>query len=89
MRRRNYVCACSKSYLGGKNLPLTPVLFISTTRYSSFSTTKKKRSLRNGKLKANRASATEVQRLKAEERKAEGKMRKYEPQETAPGHSQQ
>ena len=43
--------------------------------------TKKKRSLRNGKLKANRASATE-------DRKAEDKTRKYETQETAPGHSQ-
>ena len=39
-RRRNYVGqmrACSKSVLGGKIRPVTPVLFISTIRYSSFS----------------------------------------------------
>ena len=34
-KKRNYVgrtCACSKSVLGGKILPVTPVLFISTIR---------------------------------------------------------
>ena len=39
-RRRNYVGqtrACSKSVLGGKILPVTPVFLISTIRYSSFS----------------------------------------------------
>ena len=39
-RRRNYVGqtrACSKSVLGGKILPVTPILLISTIRYSSFS----------------------------------------------------
>ena len=39
-RRRNYVGqtrACSKSVLGGKILPVTPILLISTMRYSSFS----------------------------------------------------
>ena len=56
---------------------MTPALLISTTRLSSFSMTKKKRSLRNGKLKQ-----TELQRLKTEERKAKDTMR------TAPGHSQ-
>ena len=40
-RRRKYVDqtrACSKSVLGGKIRPVTPVLLISTIRYSSFST---------------------------------------------------
>ena len=39
-RRRKYVCqtrACSKSVLCGKIRPVTPVLLISTIRYSSFS----------------------------------------------------
>ena len=39
-RRRNYVGqthACSKSVLGGKILPVTPILLISTILYSSFS----------------------------------------------------
>ena len=39
-RRRNYVGqtrACSKSVLGGKIRPMTPVLFILTIRWSSFS----------------------------------------------------
>ena len=38
-RRRKYgqMRACSKSVLGGKIRPVTPVLFISTIRYSSFS----------------------------------------------------
>ena len=39
-RRRNYVGqtrACSNSVLGGKILPVTPILLISTIRYSSFS----------------------------------------------------
>ena len=39
-RRRKYVGqtrACSKSVLGGKIRPVTPVVFISTIRYSSFS----------------------------------------------------
>ena len=39
-RRRKYVGqtrACSKSVLCGKIRPVTPVLFISTIRYSSFS----------------------------------------------------
>ena len=31
-RRRNYVRACSKSVLGGRIRPVTPVLFISTIR---------------------------------------------------------
>ena len=38
------------------------MLLISTTHYSSFSMAKKKRSLGNEKLKANRASETEEQR---------------------------
>ena len=54
--------ACSKSFLGGQNLPVTPVLLILTMRKSNFSMTKKKCSLRNEKLKANRASETEEQR---------------------------
>ena len=41
---------------------MTPVLVISTMRLSSFSMEKKNRSLRNEKLKANRASETEEQR---------------------------
>ena len=39
-RRRNYVGqtrACSKSVLGGKIPPVTPILLISTIRYGSFS----------------------------------------------------
>ena len=51
--------------------------------------TKKKRSLRNEKLKANRASETEEQRK--ERLRIEDKTRKCEnrePRETAPGHSQ-
>ena len=39
-RRRKYVGqtrACSKSVLGGKIRPVTPVQLISTIRYSSFS----------------------------------------------------
>ena len=31
-RRRNYMRACSKSVLGGRIRPVTPVLFISTIR---------------------------------------------------------
>ena len=41
---------------------MTPVLLISTTLYCSFIMTKKKRSLRNEKLRVNRASETEEQR---------------------------
>ena len=48
----NQTRACSKSVLGGKILPVTPVLFVSTTLVW----TEEKRSLRNEKLKANRAS---------------------------------
>ena len=51
--------------------------------------TKKKRSLRNEKLKANRASESEEQRK--ERLRIEDKTRKLEnrkPRETAPGHSQ-
>ena len=33
----NQTRACSKSVLGGKIGPVTPVLFVSTIRYSSFS----------------------------------------------------
>ena len=54
-----------KVILGGKNLLATLLLLISTAHQSSFSMTKKKRSLRNGKLKANR--------LKTEESKATDK----------------
>ena len=51
--------ACSKSVLVGLNRLVTPMLFISTVRWSSFSMDEKKCSLRNEKLKANRASETE------------------------------
>ena len=51
--------------------------------------TKKKHSLRNEKLRVNRASETEEQRnkrLRIEEKKRKRENRK--PQETAPVHSQ-
>ena len=48
--------ACSKSVLGGKIQPVTPVLFISTFARAALAGTEEKRSLRNEKLKANRAS---------------------------------
>ena len=65
MHRRNYVAqtrAYSKSDLVGKNPPMTPVLFILLYARAALARTKKKRSPRNGKLKANRASETEEQR---------------------------
>ena len=55
-RRRNYVGqtrACSKSVLGGKILPVTPILLYAI---AALAWTEEKRSLRNEKLKANRAS---------------------------------
>ena len=45
-----------------KDRPMTPVLFISTIWSCSLAWTRKEHSLRNGKLKANRASETEEQR---------------------------
>ena len=50
---------CSKSFLGGKDCPVTPVLLIRLLGRAAFSMTKKKRSLRNENLKQ-----TELQRLK-------------------------
>ena len=47
--------ACSKSLLGGKIRPVTPVLFISTISIAALAWTEEKRSLRNEKLKAKRA----------------------------------
>ena len=47
---------------------------------------KKNRSLRNEKLRANRASATEEQRKEREDKT--GKSENRNPRETAPGHSQ-
>ena len=49
----NQTRACSKSVLGGKIRPVTPVLFVSR---AGLVWTEEKRSLRNEKLKANRAS---------------------------------
>ena len=59
----NYVaktCACSKSALGGYNRPVTPIVFISTIHWSSWSSfsmdekeAKKKHSRIIDKLKAN------------------------------------
>ena len=44
--------ACSKSFLGGKDRPMTPVLLISATcARAAFSMTKKKGSLRNENIK--------------------------------------
>ena len=57
----NQTHACSKSVLGSKIRPVTPVLFVSTMRLVWMD---EKRSLRNEKLKANRASSTEEQRKK-------------------------
>ena len=48
------VVMSSKSVLGGKIRPVTPVLFISTR--AALAWTEEKCSLRNEKLKANRAS---------------------------------
>ena len=48
--------------------------------------TKKKHSLRNEKLRANRASETEEQRKERLRIRRENENRK--PRETAPGHSQ-
>ena len=70
MRRWNYVCACSKSVLGGKNLSITPVLFISTILYSSSSMDGK-----NDHLEMRKFKLTELQRLKNRGKKAEDKMR--------------
>ena len=50
---------CSKSVLDGKVQPMTLVLFISTYIYARAALAWTKRSLRNEKLKANRASETE------------------------------
>ena len=47
--------ACSKSVLGGKIRPVTPVLLISTISIAALAWTEEKRSLRNEKLKAKRA----------------------------------
>ena len=59
-RRRYYVGqtpTCSKSVVGGKILPVTPVLFISTLyARAALAWTEEKRSLKTEKLKANRAS---------------------------------
>ena len=60
-RRRKYVGqtrACSKSVLGAKILPVTPVLLISTKVYAiaALAWMEEKRSLRNEKLKAKRAT---------------------------------
>ena len=58
-RRRKYVGqtrACSKSVLCGKIRPVTPVLLISTNAIAALAWTEEKCSLRNEKLKANRAS---------------------------------
>ena len=75
------VRACSKSVLGGKIRPVTPMYSFRLYARAALAWTEEKRSLRNEHLKANRAS---------EERKAEDKTRKGNgrPQETALGHSQ-
>ena len=51
--------ACSKSVLGGKIRPVTPFRLYAR---AALTWTEEKRSLRNEKLKANRASLTEEQR---------------------------
>ena len=55
-RRRNYVGqtrACSKSVLGGKIRPVTPILFISTIRFNM-----------DGRLEMRNLKQTELHRLK-------------------------
>ena len=52
----NQTRACSKSVLGGKIRPVTPELFVSTIPRAVLVWTEEKRSLRNEKLKVNRAS---------------------------------
>ena len=53
--------ACSKSVRSAYNRPVTPMFFISTIARAYLAWTKKN-SLRNKKLKSNRASETEEQR---------------------------
>ena len=71
--------ASSKSFLGGKAWPVTPAR-------AAFSMTKKKRSLRNEKLKANRAS--ENRGKKGWGLRIRRENEKKENQEKAPGNSQ-
>ena len=56
----NQTRACSKPVLGGKILPVTPVLFVSTIRKSSFSKGRK----RNVHLEMRNLKQTELHRLK-------------------------
>ena len=65
MRRRNYVARAHAQSLLGAVKPVTPVLFIAYNARALAWTKKKlkkKRSLRNEKLKADRTSETEEQR---------------------------
>ena len=58
--------------------PVTPMLFISTIARAALAWTKKKRSLRNEKLKLNRASETEEQRKEMLRRRRENHSQKIE-----------
>ena len=80
---------------------MTPVSFIRLYARAALARTKNKCSLRNGKLKANRASETEEQgKEKLKDAKKIGQegypkitrgkemVKNRRPRETAPGHSQ-
>ena len=54
--------ACSKSLLGCKIRPVTPMLFIRLYARAALPWTEEKSSLRNEKLKAKEASETEEQK---------------------------